>query len=105
MTCAYSPEASLSDTERSVLTSLNEAWPSSATVTPAMIASKDCGGSPAQFVDLIQTLSDNGMILYEAFLAGQSSGPRFLDVVITARGKAALQEPAKEAAKEPAVDV
>ena len=94
MTCAYSAEATLSDTERFVLRSLNEAWPSSATMTPAMIASKDYDGALAQFVDVIQTLSDNGMILYEAFLTGQSSGPRFLDTVITARGKAALQEAA-----------
>lgn len=92
MTCADSPEANLSDTERAVLRSLNEAWPSSATMTPAMIASEDRGGDPAQFVDVIQMLSDNGMILYEAFLTGQSSGPRFLDMVITARGKAELQK-------------
>lgn len=96
MTCAYSPEATLSDTELSVLESLNEAWPASTIVTPAMVAFNGCGGNPAHFVDAIQTLSDNGLILYEAFLAGQSTGPRFLDVVITARGKAALQEPAKE---------
>ena len=92
MTYAYSPEASLSETERSVLRSLNDVWPLSATVTPAMIASNGNGGNPAQFVDVIQALSDNGMILYEAFLTGQSSGPRFLDTVITARGKAMLQE-------------
>ncbi len=91
MTPAYSPEATLSDTELYVLGSLNQAWPSSATMTPDVIESEDKGSNPALFVDTVQTLSDNGMILYEAFLTGSGSGPRFLDSMITARGKAALQ--------------
>lgn len=88
---AYSPEATLSETERSVLGSLNKIWPSATTMTPAIIGSKDSSDNPMLFVDIVQTLSDNGMILYEAFLTGQPSGPRFLDTMITARGKAALQ--------------
>lgn len=91
MTSAYSPEANLSETERYVLGSLNQAWPSAATMSPDMIESADAGTNPALFVDVVQTLSDNGMILYEAFLTGTGSGPRFLDTMITARGKAALQ--------------
>lgn len=91
MTSAYSPEANLSETERYVLGSLNQAWPSAATMTPDVIESEENRGNPALFVDVVQGLSDNGMILYEAFLTGKSSGPRFLDTMITARGKAALQ--------------
>ncbi|GAA0485232.1 hypothetical protein GCM10009096_29910 [Parasphingorhabdus litoris] len=91
MTSAYSPEANLSETERYVLGSLNQAWPSASTMTPDVIESEDNGRNPALFVDTVQTLSDNGMILYEAFLTGAASGPRFLDTMITARGKAALQ--------------
>tara|TARA_R110000772_G_scaffold52955_1_gene121240 strand:- start:353 stop:646 length:294 start_codon:yes stop_codon:yes gene_type:complete len=91
MTFAYSPEATLSETERYVLGSLNQAWPLAATMTPDMIESEGAIGNPALFVDAVQTLSDNGMILYEAFLTGNTSGPRFLDTMITARGKAALQ--------------
>ncbi len=97
MTPAYSPEAHLSETELYVLGSLNQAWPSAATMTPDVIGSDDNGGNPALFVDVVQGLSDNGMILYEAFLTGQSSGPRFLDTMITARGKAALQTTDMEA--------
>ncbi|HEY9091948.1 hypothetical protein [Parasphingorhabdus sp.] len=92
MTYAYSPEATLSEIEFSVLRSLNDVWPSPVTMTPSTVVSNGNGGEPAHFVDVIQTLSDNGMVLYEAFLTGQSSGPRFLDMVITARGKAALNE-------------
>lgn len=88
---AYSPEAHLSETELYVLGSLNQAWPSAATMTPDVIASQESSSNPAMFVDAVQTLSDNGMILYEAFLTGNASGPRFLDTMITARGKAALQ--------------
>ncbi|MEP3224976.1 MAG: hypothetical protein ABJO01_03295 [Parasphingorhabdus sp.] len=91
MTFAYSPEATLSETERYVLGSLNQTWPSAATMTPDMIESHEAADNPALFVDAVQTLSDNGMILYEAFLTGHISGPRFLDTMITARGKAALQ--------------
>ncbi len=91
MTPAYSPEAHLSETERYVLGSLNQAWPSAATMTPDVIDSQEASSNPAMFVDAVQTLSDNGMILYEAFLTGHASGPRFLDTMITARGKAALQ--------------
>ncbi len=91
MTFAYSPEAKLSDTERYVLGSLNQAWPEAATMTPDAIESEEASGNPALFVDAVQSLSDNGMILYEAFLTGHATGPRFLDTMITARGKAALQ--------------
>ena len=92
MTYAYSPEATLSEIERSVLRSLNAVWPSPVTVTPSTVVLNGSGGDPAYFVDVIQTLSDNGMVLYDTFLTGQASGPRFLDMVITARGKAALNE-------------
>lgn len=91
MTCAYSPEATLSSAERCVLGTLNQAWPSAATMTPEVIRSCESGDDKTAFVDMVQNLSDNGMILYEAFLTGASSEPRFLDSMITARGKAALQ--------------
>ncbi|MEW4467717.1 hypothetical protein AB1K62_07800 [Parasphingorhabdus sp. JC815] len=90
MTRAYSPEANLSATERSVLGSLNKVWPSATIMTPTSLGTNDTVDNPLLFVDAVQTLSDNGMLLYEAFLTGQASGPRFLDTMITARGKAAL---------------
>ena len=90
MTRAYSPEAPLSETERSVLGSLDKIWPSSTNVTSTSLGLNDSGDNPLLFVDVIQTLNDNGMILYETFLTGQNSGPRFIDTMITARGKAAL---------------
>ncbi|MEH6758022.1 MAG: hypothetical protein V7676_10950 [Parasphingorhabdus sp.] len=91
MTFAYSSEATLSETERYVLGSLNQSWPSPATMTPAVLQTRHGESDSAHFVNIVQTLSDNGMILYEAFLTSKSSGPRFLDTMITARGKAALQ--------------
>ena len=40
---------------------------------------------------MIQSLNDNGLILYEAFLMEASSGLRFIEMMITPRGKAALR--------------
>jgi hypothetical protein len=91
MTCAYPPEATLSSAERCVLGTLNQVWPSAATMTPDVFDCETPQDNQASFVNTVQNLSDNGMILYEAFLAGSTSEPRFLDTMITARGKAALQ--------------
>jgi len=90
MTCAHAPESNLSSAERCVLGVLDQAWPATATVTPDLIQSEERQYAKTTFVEIIQHLSDNGMVLYEAFLAGSASEPRFLDMMITARGKAAL---------------
>lgn len=95
MNCAHPPETTLTTAEKCVLGTLNQAWPASATMTPEAVCNRtqSDGGLPDQaaFVNLVQNLSDNGMILYEAFLMGVETGPRFLRSMITARGRAALQ--------------
>jgi DNA-binding MarR family transcriptional regulator len=83
-------EAHLSTEELHVLGYLNEQWPNAATITPNAITSSGQIEKTA-FVDVIQSLNDNGLILYEAFVMGAESGLRFIETMITARGRAALR--------------
>jgi hypothetical protein len=78
----------LSPADLRLLGFLNQKWPMSTTLTPYTVP---VASGHAEFVDIIQTLSDNGLISYEAFLMQSSQGLRFIGTMITARGKAALQ--------------
>lgn len=78
----------LSPAELRVLAHLNQKWPLSATLTPYTVP---VASGHAEFVDIIQTLSDNGLVSYEAFLMQSSQGLRYIGMTITARGKFALQ--------------
>ncbi len=82
-------EHHLSMAELRLLGHLNRMWPQTETVRPetAAMAERD----NAEFVDMIQSLNDNGLILYEAFLMEASAGLRFVETMITPRGKAALR--------------
>jgi hypothetical protein len=82
---AIEPQLSLADLR--LLGYLKQKWPMSTTVTPYTVP---IAAGHAEFVDIIQTLSDNGLIAYEAFLMQSSQGLRFIGMTITARGKAAL---------------
>lgn len=84
-------EPRLSPADLRVLGYLNQKWPASATVTPNTVPFAASGNARAEFVDMMQTLSDNGLISYEAFLMQSSLGLRFIGTMITARGKSALQ--------------
>jgi hypothetical protein len=90
-------EPQLSPTDLRLLGYLNQKWPASATVTPHTVALAGRENARAEFVDMMQTLSDNGLISYEAFLMQSSLGLRFIGTMITARGKAALQSAAVHA--------
>ena len=94
MAYAQSFEPALSIDELNVLGFLDRQWPVPATVTPGVRNGNGNGAQvpgPAEFVETVQALNDNGLILYEAFLIEASSGTRFVDAMITARGKAALR--------------
>lgn len=84
-------EPQLSISELRLLGHLHQKWPVSATVTPRIAPLVGNGLANAEFVEMIQTLNDNGLISYEAFLIDASSGMRFIETIITPRGKAALQ--------------
>lgn len=93
MAYAQSFEPALSTAELNVLEFLERKWPIPATVTPGVLAERSAEVfGKSEFVESIQHLSDNGLILYEAFLIEASSGMRFTDTMITARGKAALRQ-------------
>lgn len=84
-------EPELSHAALRLLGHLNQKWPSSATVTPRTISPAAGSDDNAEFVDMVQSLNDNGMISYEAFLIDSSSGMRFIETIITPRGKATFR--------------
>ena len=92
-TMAYTQtlEPAVSADELTVLKFLDRHWPHSTTVTTKVLPRSTHPIDKSEFVDLIQSLSDNGLILYEAFLMEASSGLRFIETMITARGRAALK--------------
>lgn len=90
MVLPHSLEPHLSTTEWRVLGYLNQQWPSAATVTPDLVPFAGSSDRTA-FVDVMQSLSDNGLILYEAFAMGSGPSVRFIETMITARGRAALR--------------
>jgi hypothetical protein len=92
MVYTQSLEPQLSQLELRVLGFLNQRWPSTATVTPHIVPAAE-SADRAAFVEAIQSLSDNGLISYEAFLMGTGSSLRFVETMITARGRAALRTP------------
>lgn len=68
---------------------LHQNWPRSTALTPADIG---LGGDPqavADFLGLVEALSDAGFLSYEA-LVFNSDGPMLVDAALTARGRAVL---------------
>jgi hypothetical protein len=91
MVTVQSFEPPLSQIELRVLRYLGQHWPAATTVTPNImptLASED----RAAFVNSIQALNDNGMVSYEAFVMETGSSVRFVETMITARGRAALRD-------------
>ena len=91
MAYTHTLEPAISADELMVLGYLDRHWPLSAAVTVDLLPVTDHPIDKSEFVDLIQTLNDNGLISYEAFLMEASSGLRFIETMITARGRAALR--------------
>ncbi len=91
MAYTYMLEPAFSADELAVLGYLDQQWPNSATVTANVLPFAERSVDKSEFVDLVQTLNDNGLILYEAFLMEASLGLRFIETMITARGRAALK--------------
>lgn len=84
-------EPAVSTNELTVLGYLDRHWPYSATVTAKVLLPYQRDINKSDFVDLIQSLNDKGFILYEVFLIDAPTGLRFIETMITARGRAALR--------------
>lgn len=92
MAFAQSTLPALSAAELDVLDYLERRWPTPATVASSIFAPNADDAAKHIFIETVQRLSDNGFILYEAYLVSASSGTRFIDAMITARGRAALRQ-------------
>lgn len=68
---------------------LQEHWPQSTVLTPADIGLGDRETGTADFLGLVERLSDAGFLSYEA-LVFNSDGPMLIDATLTARGRAML---------------
>ncbi|MBO9622569.1 MAG: hypothetical protein J7500_07640 [Sphingomonas sp.] len=72
---------------RAALQSLRSSWPAVLTLRPTSIGLRTPFEHGLDFVRAVQRLSDAGLIAYEALVIGPD-GPRFVDAVLTARGRA-----------------
>lgn len=68
---------------------LQENWPRSTLLTPAAIGLESGDKAVAEFLGLVESLSDAGFLAYEA-LVFNSDGPMLVDAMLTARGRAML---------------
>jgi hypothetical protein len=66
-------------------------WPILVTLTPENVGLADHDDATVDFLRIVQTLSDTGLLSYEALLIG-SEGPVLVDATLTARGRAAFSE-------------
>jgi hypothetical protein len=68
---------------------LQQNWPRSTLLTPADIGLGHDGKAIADFIGLVEALSDAGFLSYEA-LVFNNEGPMLIDAALTARGRAML---------------
>jgi hypothetical protein len=68
---------------------LHRNWPRSTMLTPADIGLGDDAQAVADFLGLVEALSDAGYLSYEA-LVFNKEGPMLVDAALTARGRAVL---------------
>ncbi|GAA0732710.1 hypothetical protein CA233_05145 [Sphingomonas sp. ABOLD] len=75
---------------------LEKNWPRSTLLTPADIGLGDRETAVAEFLGMVESLSDAGFLAYEA-LVFNSDGPMLVDATLTARGRAMLASEANRA--------
>jgi len=68
---------------------LQRSWPGSTILTPADIGLGSEKSAVADFIALVESLSDAGFLSYEALIVA-ADGPMVIDAALTARGRAAL---------------
>ncbi|MGN7999830.1 hypothetical protein [Sphingomonas sp. 22176] len=75
---------------------LEQNWPRSTLLTPADIGLGGRETAVAEFLGMVESLSDAGFLAYEA-LVFNSEGPMLVDATLTARGRAMLAREANRA--------
>lgn len=75
---------------------LQQHWPRSTLLTPADVGLDGEETGAADFLGLVESLSDAGFLSYEA-LVFNSDGPMLVDATLTARGRAMLAADADRA--------
>jgi len=70
-------------------TLLQRSWPGATVLRPADIGLGSGQSAAADFVAIIEALSDAGFLAYEALVLN-ADGPMVVDAALTARGRAAL---------------
>ncbi|MET3710204.1 hypothetical protein ABIC65_000884 [Sphingomonas trueperi] len=75
---------------------LEQNWPRSTLLTPADIGLGGRETAVAEFLGMVESLSDAGFLAYEA-LVFNSDGPMLVDATLTARGRAMLASEANQA--------
>lgn len=68
---------------------LQQNWPRSTLLTPSDVGLGGSEAEVAEFLGLVEWLSDAGFLSYEA-LVFNSDGPMLVDAALTARGRAML---------------
>ena len=68
---------------------LQRSWPGATILTPADIGLDGEQSAAADFIAIIESLSDAGFLAYEALIVA-ADGPMVIDAALTARGRAAL---------------
>lgn len=68
---------------------LQRSWPGATVLTPADIGLGSEQSASADFIAIIESLSDAGFLAYEALIVA-AEGPMVIDAALTARGRAAL---------------
>lgn len=68
---------------------LLQQWPRSTVLTPADIGLGGDQAAAADFLAVVETLSDSGYLSYEALIFN-ADGPMLIDAALTARGRAML---------------
>jgi len=73
---------------------LNASWPTLITFTPEAIGLAALPNTKFDFLQSIQSLTDAGLMSYEALVVGSEQGPRVVDAALTARGRLIFRSPA-----------
>lgn len=68
---------------------LQRSWPALTALTPASIGLGTDQQSTIRFLEIVQMLSDSGLLTYEALLVNPD-GPMLIDAALTARGRTEL---------------
>ena len=82
----------------SIGSALQASWPALVTLTPELLGFEYPGEKTLMFLEAIQNLIDSGLVTCEAIIITSNSGPRVVDVALTARGRVLFEPKGRVAA-------